>query len=175
MFPESMQWILQNPVVTQSTDVAKFMVRQLNTAVTSAASVITPKSQSVPTIVVMEPLPLWKLAGASSNFVRLAGLSGASAVALGAYGAHAKFDKGHDEKLRLMFETANKYHFIHTLALLGVPLCHYPKMTGSFLVLGMVMFCGTCYYRALTGNGNLKRITPIGGTLLIFAWLTMCF
>lgn len=48
-----------------------------------------------------EPLPtkleppkmrqLWELAGGYRNIIRLAGLFGASAVVLGAYGAHSKF------------------------------------------------------------------------------------
>jgi hypothetical protein len=35
--------------------------------------------------------PIWKHTYSGSSFVRLAGLFGASAVALGAYGAHGKF------------------------------------------------------------------------------------
>jgi uncharacterized membrane protein YgdD (TMEM256/DUF423 family) len=29
---------------------------------------------------------------------------------------------------RRIFETANRYHFIHTLALLGLPLCRVPHL-----------------------------------------------
>lgn len=45
--------------------------------------------------------------------------------------------------------------------------------SGSFLVLGMVLFCGTCYYRALTGRTELQWLTPVGGTFLIVGWLAM--
>lgn len=34
-------------------------------------------------------------------------------------------EEGNEHKKRV-FETANKYHFYHTIALLAVPLCHYP-------------------------------------------------
>jgi uncharacterized membrane protein YgdD (TMEM256/DUF423 family) len=45
--------------------------------------------------------------------------------------------------------------------------------SGSLLVLGMVLFCGTCYYHALTGNGELRWLTPVGGSFLIAGWLAM--
>lgn len=35
------------------------------------------------------PEPLWKVAAACGPYVRLAGLSGAAAVVLGAYGSHS--------------------------------------------------------------------------------------
>ncbi|XP_067014579.1 transmembrane protein 256 homolog isoform X2 [Anabrus simplex] len=117
--------------------------------------------------------PIWKHAYGGSSFVRLAGVFGASAVALGAYGAHNIFPKEGNEELKRVFETANRYHFLHTVALLGVPLCRWPRTAGSLLVLGMVLFSGTCYYYALTGSKQLSRFTPVGGTLLIFGWLAM--
>lgn len=55
----------------------------------------------------------------SSPWVQVAALSGACAVGLGAYGAHAL--KASPEK-RAIFETANKYHFYHSIALLLTPL-----------------------------------------------------
>jgi len=58
--------------------------------------------------------------------LRIAGLSGASAVILGAYGAHGLSKKDVDAEFKQVFETANKYHFLHSLALMGVPLCRKP-------------------------------------------------
>lgn len=81
--------------------------------------------------------------------LRIAGLSGASAVILGAYGAHGLWlfpqilsstalelnhsslraglsKKDVDAEFKQVFETANKYHFLHSLALMGVPLCRKP-------------------------------------------------
>jgi uncharacterized membrane protein YgdD (TMEM256/DUF423 family) len=45
--------------------------------------------------------------------------------------------------------------------------------SGSFLVLGMVLFCGTCYYHALTAKSELRWLTPVGGTFLIVGWLAL--
>ncbi|XP_073982643.1 uncharacterized protein isoform X3 [Rhodnius prolixus] len=130
--------------------------------------------QNAPQIIKMDPEPLWKLASSSSYFVKIAGISGASAVILGAYGAHSLLsDDEKDDNVKKAFESANRYHFIHTLALLGVPLCRYPSLSGCLFILGLSMFCGTCYYSSLSGDHRFRRLTPIGGTFFILGWLSL--
>ncbi|XP_066578847.1 transmembrane protein 256 isoform X1 [Amia ocellicauda] len=75
-----------------------------------------------------------------------------------------------DDYLKELYETANKYHFIHSLALLGAARCRKPLIAGTLLTSGMVMFCGAFYYHALTGNPALSKAAPWGGTLLIVGW-----
>lgn len=53
------------------------------------------------------------MAVSNRSWLRVAGLSGASAVILGTYGAHAFHPE--DDHYLATFETANKYHFIHSL------------------------------------------------------------
>lgn len=60
-------------------------------------------------------------------FVRIAGLSGALAVSLAAYGAHKKYPKDQINELKAVADSANKMHFFHSLALLAVPLCRNPR------------------------------------------------
>lgn len=85
-----------------------------------------------PTTVIMKA-PLWQLAQEAGPFVRLAGISGAAAVVLGAMGAHRNFPKTDTkEDLRKIFDTANRFHFLHTLALIGVPLAHRPYIVSCF-------------------------------------------
>lgn len=92
-----------------------------------------------------------------------------------------------------VYDTANFYHFIHTMALMAVPLTrrpavvrplskHYPAIneengslfqTGTLLISGMTIFCGTIYYHALTEEKSLRKFTPTGGVLLILAWASM--
>eukprot|EP00092_Neocalanus_flemingeri_P009397 GFUD01010111.1.p1 GENE.GFUD01010111.1~~GFUD01010111.1.p1 ORF type:complete len:173 (-),score=30.18 GFUD01010111.1:80-598(-) len=110
-----------------------------------------------------------------SSITRLAGLSGAAAIGLGAYGAHvlAAGKEGVTEEQKKAFDVANRYHMVHSVALLGVPLVKRPRMTGGLMVGGMVLFCGTTYYHALTGDKQYRRFTPYGGILLIIAWLSM--
>ncbi|XP_061390194.1 transmembrane protein 256 homolog [Musca vetustissima] len=115
---------------------------------------------------------LWELSGRNHNFVRLAGLSGAAAVILGAVGSHHSKFKDNAE-MRAIFDTANRFHFFHSLALLGVPLAKFPLVTGSLMLLGTALFSGCLYYRAFTGNKPpFARMAPMGGTCLIVAWLS---
>ncbi|XP_005089582.1 transmembrane protein 256 homolog [Aplysia californica] len=107
------------------------------------------------------------------TFVRLAGISGAIAVSLGAYGSHVFRHKEVDPRLKETFEIANKYHFLHSLALLAVPQTPRPVLTGTLLSSGIILFCGSCYYHAMTGNNTVRKVTPYGGFLLIFAWLSV--
>lgn len=102
--------------------------------------------------------------------IRLAGISGATAVALAAYGAHG--GKG-DEHKALLFDTANRHHFYHTLALLGATRCRKPLLVGCLLSSGIVIFSGSIYYQAITGDSSVRTITPFGGILLIAGWLAM--
>lgn len=82
--------------------------------------------------VITDKIPLWKLANESGPFVRIAALLGASAVALGAYGAHRTYPKDREVELKAMFDTANRYHFFHSLALMTVPLCRNPKIVSNY-------------------------------------------
>lgn len=139
--------------------------------------------------------PLWKLAGRNHYFVRLAGLSGASAVILGAIGSHKLHPTHEKDETKTIFETANRFHFFHSLALLSVPLARYPAIvrnlsncrhiyayinfelfllkTGGLLLVGTLLFSGTLYYRAFTGDKQYARFAPYGGFCLIVGWLTL--
>ncbi|XP_038051014.1 transmembrane protein 256 homolog isoform X1 [Patiria miniata] len=107
-------------------------------------------------------------------FIRIAGVSGFLAVALGAYGSHG-LRKRVDDKTYEVFQTANRYHFIHTLALLAVPMTRHPTVVGVLLLIGMLGFCGTCYFSALFGLKTLNKFTPYGGMMLMAGWLAMAF
>ncbi|XP_014360370.1 transmembrane protein 256 homolog isoform X1 [Papilio machaon] len=132
------------------------------------------KTETLQPAPIIIKMPLWELAQAAGPFVRLAGLSGAMAVVLGAMGAHRTFPTTEGkEDLRKIFETANRFHFLHTLALMTVPLCRKPYIAGGFFIAGMTLFCGTCYYHCFTGNPKFRKLTPIGGSCLILGWLAM--
>ncbi|XP_061171017.1 transmembrane protein 256 homolog [Saccostrea cucullata] len=110
----------------------------------------------------------------SRFFLRIGGLSGAVAVSMAAYGAHAfKVEDEKGEQLKKIFDTGSKMHLVHSAALVCSPLCNRPYLTGSLLTLGIVLFSGSCYVHALTGNTKIRYITPYGGFALIFAWLSM--
>lgn len=119
-----------------------------------------------------------------TNLIFIGSLLMALAVGLGAFGAHAL--EGHiSETDAAIFETANKYHFIHALALLFlsqlVKKMHRKpiKWTGIFLFSGIVLFSGSLYALALSqavlGDrlGILGAITPLGGLAFIIGWLIL--
>lgn len=109
----------------------------------------------------------------SRAFARVAGASGAIAVMMSAYGAHAFNENTEDKSLKNVFDVSNRMHLVHSVALLGVPLCRKPALVGGLMTAGICLFSGTCYYHALTGDTRLRRATPYGGMLLIIAWLCM--
>ena len=44
---------------------------------------------------------------------------------------------------------------------------------GTLMSVGMLLFCGSCYYHALTGSTAVRRVTPYGGMMLIAAWVSV--
>ncbi len=108
-------------------------------------------------------------------------LSGALAVALGAFGAHA-LDTKLVEARAATYQTAVLYHFIHTLAMLAViqlspkPLIRWAV---TAFALGLVLFCGSLYLLATRGLIGLESaswlgaITPLGGLSFIAGWILL--
>lgn len=98
------------------------------------------------------------------------------AVAFGAFGAHAL--KGQLDSYYLeIYKTGVLYHLIHALAivLIGVIaqlLPHDRKVitSGYLMLAGVVIFSGSLYFLAISGQRWLGAITPIGGILFILAW-----
>ena len=106
----------------------------------------------------------------------------ALAVAFGAFGAHGLRDRL-DTYSMDVYQKAVFYHFIHALGLLVVS---FLVKTGTFsefaaswvcwlLLAGIVIFSGSLYALALTGNRALGAITPIGGLSFILAWLVLAW
>jgi uncharacterized membrane protein YgdD (TMEM256/DUF423 family) len=104
------------------------------------------------------------------------------AVILGAFGAHGLRERL-DAYSMSVYEKAVFYHFIHGLGLLMVSFL--PK-TGTFsefatnwvcglLLAGIVIFSGSLYALAISGNRMLGAITPIGGVSFIAAWLMLAW
>ncbi|RWS06766.1 DUF423 domain containing protein-like protein [Dinothrombium tinctorium] len=104
-------------------------------------------------------------------WISIAGIFGALGVIIGAYGEHG-LPPDFPAQRKKVFDVANRYQMLHSLALLAVPLAGRPNIVGTLLSVGMIIFCGTCYFHALTGNEHIIRYTPIGGTTLIVGWLS---
>lgn len=99
------------------------------------------------------------------------------AVAIGAFAAHGLKDFLIETQRLATFETAVKYHFYHSFALLFVGLLQFqlPKSTklnqaGILFFVGIVIFSGSLYTLSLTGITWLGAITPFGGVGFILGW-----
>lgn len=116
----------------------------------------------------------------------IAGISGALCVALGAMGAHALKYRLPAENL-ITYETAVKYHFYHTLALILIAILAdkiQSRLLGyssALFMAGIVLFSFSLYFLALRpvigiSNEHMKwmgAITPFGGLSFIVAWLML--
>ncbi|OQW45229.1 MAG: hypothetical protein A4S16_00600 [Proteobacteria bacterium SG_bin6] len=99
----------------------------------------------------------------------LAALSGALAVAAGAFGAH-----GAEGKAAEWLRIGGQYQLAHALAaILAVQL----RAGGAawLFVAGGALFAGTLYLMALGLPRWLGAITPIGGALMIAGWLWLAW
>lgn len=110
----------------------------------------------------------------------IAGISGAIAVGLGAFGAHALSDFLIRQNRLDTYETAVLYHFIHTLLLTGLailcilkPDIRQFRIAAGCCIAGICIFSGSLYVLCMTGLTFLGAITPIGGILFIASWLLL--
>jgi uncharacterized membrane protein YgdD (TMEM256/DUF423 family) len=107
-------------------------------------------------------------------------LSAAIAVALGAFGAHGLRGRLVPDMLST-FEIGVRYQMYHALALLGVALAYarWPSASiaaaGWLFVAGTLVFSGSLYLLAVSGQRWLGAITPLGGAALIVGWLALAW
>lgn len=109
------------------------------------------------------------------QFVVVGAVLGFLSVAGGAFGAHALKSRLTPADLAI-YETAIRYQFFHTLALLAVGLVglsHPSRLletSGWLFLAGIVIFSGTLYGVSLLGIRWLGAVTPFGGLCLLAGW-----
>lgn len=108
------------------------------------------------------------------NWIGIAAINMAIAVALGAFGAHGLKSLVSTQQLE-WWHTATLYLFIHALGLLIVGLLirlkYAPQTTAWLLQIGVIIFAGSLYAMTLGAPRWFGAITPIGGVLMIVGWL----
>jgi uncharacterized membrane protein YgdD (TMEM256/DUF423 family) len=115
--------------------------------------------------------------------IQLAGVMGLIAVVLGAFGAHS-LKPLIDESSLHNWETASRYQFYHSLAILLVAvLCNgvnnkMLERSALFFLIGIILFSGSLYLLSIRSliDCNLSwlgPITPIGGVFFILGWLAL--
>jgi uncharacterized membrane protein YgdD (TMEM256/DUF423 family) len=102
----------------------------------------------------------------------VAGLLGFTAVAFGAFGAHGLHLA---PPMLETYKTGALYHLVHAVVALAVALAaehlRRPRLILALLAGGVTVFAGSLYLLAITGIRVLGAITPIGGLLMLAAWL----
>ncbi|RJG51211.1 DUF423 domain-containing protein [Motilimonas pumila] len=116
----------------------------------------------------------------SQTLLALAGLLGAFAVAFSAYASHSLMSSL-PTALQQHIQLAVNYHLVHALlmviasitALLHLDLWaqRFANLAATCCAAGILMFSGSFYIWALSGEKLLAKLTPVGGTSFILAWL----
>ena len=99
----------------------------------------------------------------------LAALSGAVAVAAGAFGAH-----GAGERAAELLRTGGHYQLVHAVAAL-IALRLEAKGPGWLFVTGGALFAGSLYALAAGAPRWVGPVTPVGGVLLIAGWVWLAW
>ena len=114
-------------------------------------------------------------------FFAIASFMMALAIDFGAFGAHA-LKSILDEYFLKIYNTGIQYHFYNTLGLFAATFIYALKPDSKkifislwLIIIGMIIFSFSLYFLAILNMPILGAITPIGGTLLIIAWLTLTY
>lgn len=122
--------------------------------------------------------PTWRyLLAMNRRIFGVGALLAMAAVALGAFGAHALKERISDAMLEV-FRTGVNYHLAHSFAIL---ICAFAfpvlgsrvRICAWLFGLGILLFAGSLYALAVTGNRKLGIITPFGGAAFLFGWLLL--
>ena len=114
-------------------------------------------------------------------WVFLAGVFGLLAVAAGAMGAHT-LETRLDARAMSHWQTASFYMMVHALALLGLgawslslgaPKRVISLAAGLAFCAGIVLFSGSLYALALTGDRSWGHVTPFGGLAFMLGWIAI--
>jgi uncharacterized membrane protein YgdD (TMEM256/DUF423 family) len=111
-------------------------------------------------------------------FIVLGALGGFAGVAAGASAQHLA---GGDPGDQTLLETASHYLLIHGAVLVGLSIllesgrgrAVIVKISGIFLLLGMLLFGGGLIASALTNNAQFNILVPFGGTSFLIGWLAL--
>ena len=117
----------------------------------------------------------------SKKFLAIASFMMALSIALGAFVAHGLKSIVTDSMLKI-YNTGIQYQFYNTLGLFIVaflinfkPESKKLRISAWLIIIGMIIFSCSLYILVLLNLPIMGAITPIGGTLLIVAWLMVTY
>lgn len=105
-------------------------------------------------------------------WIIISAVSGFTAVAIGAFGAHGLRGQLFPEMLEV-YKTGVIYQFVHTIALLILSLTNFikTKISSIFFLLGIILFSFSLYIYSTSGIRFFAMITPVGGVCFLIGWL----
>ena len=105
-------------------------------------------------------------------WIIISAVSGFTAVAIGAFGAHGLREKLSSEMLEV-YKTGVLYQFIHTIILLMLSLTNFikGKIASIFFLVGIILFSFSLYLYSTSGIRFFAMITPVGGVCFLIGWL----
>ncbi|TLS31333.1 hypothetical protein PpBr36_03080 [Pyricularia pennisetigena] len=114
----------------------------------------------------------------ASMYWRVGAVYGATAVAMGAFGAHGLKKRITDPQKIASWATAAHYQLLHSGAvMLASAVGSGNPMAAGLFTAGMTMFSGSIYALILDPERFkfLGPVTPIGGICLITGWIALGF
>ncbi len=106
----------------------------------------------------------------------ISAVSGFTAVAIGAFGAHGLRERITSEMLEV-YKTGVLYHLIHSVVLLVLSLNTMikSKLPSIFFLLGIILFSFSLYIYSVSGVRFFAILTPAGGFCFLIGWLLIIY
>jgi uncharacterized membrane protein YgdD (TMEM256/DUF423 family) len=106
----------------------------------------------------------------------ISAVSGFTAVAIGAFGAHGLREKLSPQILEV-YKTGVLYQLVHSVVLLALSLNTIikAKLPSIFILLGIILFSFSLYIYSTSGIRFFAMITPVGGFSFLIGWLLIIY
>jgi uncharacterized membrane protein YgdD (TMEM256/DUF423 family) len=109
-------------------------------------------------------------------WIIISAVSGFTAVAIGAFGAHGLREKLTPDMLEI-YKTGVLYQLIHSVVLLVLSLNNFIKgyLPSLFFLLGIILFSFSLYIYSTSGIKFFAMVTPFGGVSFLIGWLLIVY
>ena len=109
-------------------------------------------------------------------WIIISAVSGFTAVAIGAFGAHGLREKLTPDMLEI-YKTGVLYQLIHSVVLLVLSLNNFIKgyLPSLFFLLGIILFSISLYIYSTSGIKIFAMVTPFGGVSFLIGWLLIVY
>jgi len=106
----------------------------------------------------------------------ISAVSGFTAVAIGAFGAHGLKEMLSPQMLDV-YKTGVVYQLVHSVVILVLSLNTIikAKLPSIFFLLGIILFSFSLYIYSTSGIGFFAMITPVGGFCFLIGWLLIIY